>query len=388
MKRSAAPKRPETIKTAAGISVFLLEELGDARLRCVQLKKYIDEATALIEKSEHRDHFFEVAAHLIHGIPECLMKMEKALDAAALGAARLDYEEIKDNLKPEKIEELERALEEVRIRHVKRRSDDKSAAMPFGDPATEGEGFIKEGPPAAPDAKVSETAAKLTPQYDRRAVERWMAQNIRHHIDRSTDEANTTSLAEAAADHFNAYEDNHQYKIPDEIFDIALNVAEKEGFGIRMARTEEEGTMNTKLAAAHLNKIAETVEATGQIPLPHLLHVIKSLEGGARPKTASAGDPKKVAEHFRGIAAQVIKEAAEGKPPSRTKLAQHLRRFYAEEMQTTSAQVAAAIYQQANSREDVMKGFKEANPSMSDEDLEKAADQWEANKDVVKDKHQ
>jgi hypothetical protein len=390
MKRTAA-KRPDKIKTAAGISVFLLEELGDARMRCVQLKKYIDEATSLIEKSEHRDHFFEVAAHLIHGIPECLLKMDKALDAAALAAARLDYEEIKDNLKPEKVEELERALADVRIRHVKRRSDEKSAASPFGeDPLGEGEGFLKEGPPpAAIGGEVSETAAKLTPKYDRRAVERWMTQNLRHHIDRSTDEANTTSLAEAAADQFNVYEDNHQYKIPDEIFDLALNVAEKEGFGVRMARKEEEEDfMNTKLAAAHLSKIAETVEATGQIPLPHLLHVIKSLETGVRPKTASTVDPKKVADHFRSIAAQITREAAAGQNPSRQKLAQHLRRFYAEEMQTSQAQVAAAIYQQAGSREDVMKGFKESNPTMSDEDLEKAADQWEKNKDVVKDKHQ
>lgn len=110
-------------KTASGISVFLLEELGDARLRCAQLRKYVDEAVKIINKSEHRDHFFEVAAHLMHGIPDTLLRMDKALNAAALAASKLDYEEIKDTLRPEKVEELEEALKDVRIRRVKKQSE-------------------------------------------------------------------------------------------------------------------------------------------------------------------------------------------------------------------------------------------------------------------------
>ena len=43
---------------------------------------------------------------------------------------------------------------------------------------------------------------------------------------------------------------------------------------------------------------------------------------------------------------------------------------------------------QANSREEVMKGFKSANPDLSEAQLEEIADQWEKNKDVVKEKHQ
>lgn len=113
-------------KVASGISVFLLEELGDARLRCAQLKKYIDEVVGLVEKSEQRDHLFEVASHLIYGIPDTLSRMEKALSAAAMAAAKMDYEEIKDDIRPEKAEELERALEEVRIRRVQRRSMENS----------------------------------------------------------------------------------------------------------------------------------------------------------------------------------------------------------------------------------------------------------------------
>lgn len=100
-----------------------MEELGDARLRCDQLMRYLDEAVQLIEKSDKKDHFFEVAGHLIQGIPETAFKLEKALQAVALAADRIDYEEIKQELRPEKVEELERVLKDVRIRPVKHRSE-------------------------------------------------------------------------------------------------------------------------------------------------------------------------------------------------------------------------------------------------------------------------
>jgi hypothetical protein len=124
-------------KTASGISVFLLEELGDARLRTNQLKNYIDEANELIEKSEHRDHFFEVAGHLLHAIPDTLMRVTKSLDAAAMAVARWDYEEIKDDLRPEKVEQLEDALKDVRVRRVKRKSSQPESRMRVQDAAVQ-----------------------------------------------------------------------------------------------------------------------------------------------------------------------------------------------------------------------------------------------------------
>jgi hypothetical protein len=106
----------------AGALVYLIEELGDARMRCDQLLRYVDKATKLIEKSAQKDHLFEVAGDLIHGIPETSFKLHKALQAVALAANRIDYEEIKQDLRPEKTEELERVLKDVRIRQVQRRS--------------------------------------------------------------------------------------------------------------------------------------------------------------------------------------------------------------------------------------------------------------------------
>ena len=116
------PSNQEYSKEAGAI-LYMMEELGDARLRCDQLLRYLERATRLVEKSSHKDHIFEVAGDLVRAVPETAFKLHKALQAVALAADRLDYEEIKQDLRPEKAEELERVLEDVRIRHVQRRSN-------------------------------------------------------------------------------------------------------------------------------------------------------------------------------------------------------------------------------------------------------------------------
>lgn len=115
------PGTEEQQKTA-GALVYLIEELGDARMRCDQLLRYVERGTKLIEKSAQKEHLFEVAGDMIRGIPETSFKLHKALQAVALAANRIDYEEIKQDLRPNKVEELERVLKDVRIRQVQRRS--------------------------------------------------------------------------------------------------------------------------------------------------------------------------------------------------------------------------------------------------------------------------
>jgi hypothetical protein len=115
-------QRKGRTKTASA-TVYLMEELGDARVRCDQLMRYIADAVQLIEQSEHRDHFFEVAGHLIQSVPGTAFKLQKALQAVALAADRIDYEEIKQELRPEKVEQLENVLKDVRVRQVQRRSE-------------------------------------------------------------------------------------------------------------------------------------------------------------------------------------------------------------------------------------------------------------------------
>lgn len=126
-------KRPkkQAAKEASGAHIFLAEEIGDARLRCAQLKKYIDRALQLIEKSPQRDHFFEVAGNLINNIPDTLLRLDKALGASAMAISRMQFEEIKDELLPEKVDELESALEDTRVRRVVRRTQQAKDKQPM-----------------------------------------------------------------------------------------------------------------------------------------------------------------------------------------------------------------------------------------------------------------
>ena len=276
-------------KAASGIIVFLQEELGDARLRCAQLKRYVKDATDIIEKSEHRDHFFEVAGNLIYGIPDALLKLDKALDATALAAARLDYEEIKNNLRPEKADELEAALNETRLRYLNRRSYE-------------------------------------APQLDKSKVEQWM----RHHLEKFVvDKVDTDGLADSACHELDLYDGDD---VPGELYTWAAEVAHSTGHepvhapGHHHARQRkkpnrsQETPMNAKSAAYFLNKIAELTEKEGRVPVAAVLTLISKLETGS--KKASVLKSKAPAA-FRNLA-----KAITGKEhPSRMALADVLRRI-------------------------------------------------------------
>lgn len=106
-------------KTASA-TLYIQEELSDARLRVDELKHYIVRALDLVNKSEKKDHFYAVAGDLIHAVPECLLKIERALGAASMAMNKVDYEEQRQIIRPEKVDELERVLEEVRIRMPRR----------------------------------------------------------------------------------------------------------------------------------------------------------------------------------------------------------------------------------------------------------------------------
>jgi len=222
----------------AGIIVYLQEELTDARMRCDQLKKFVDRAVRHISDSPQKDTFYEVAGDLIYGIPDALFRLDKALDATALAAARLDYEELKQSLKPEKVELLEEVLKGVRVRHLDRRAP--SAIKP----SPEGLAFPQE----------------------------------------------KTAMFKAAS--------------------------------------------KNRVAEA-LYRIASGVEAASLSPVDATMRLHRVL-------MALAQTPDRAVQAMGPI--------------------------------------------QADSREKVMEGFKGANPDLTDEQLEEIADQWEKNKDVVKDK--
>jgi hypothetical protein len=246
--------------------LYLVEELGDARLRCDQLTKYIAEAVKIIDQSSHKDHFFEVAGHLLKGIPETAFKLQKALQAVALAADRMDYEELKLELRPEKVEELEKVLKEVRIRQVQHRSENP-----------------------------------MTPQQ----------------------------------------------------------------------------------VAAQLRSTAKLARVTGRVPVAELAAIVGSLDAS---RTASASvDLSEVLEKIAGS----LETASE--QPTKLQLSNLLARVameaqFDEILKSASEPKLTQEVMQLGTAEEVKKKFKAENPNLSDEDLEKIGDQWEKNKDVVKDK--
>lgn len=104
----------------AGVSIYIQEELSDARLRLDELKNYIVHALELVNASNQRDHLYAIAGDMIHAVPETLLKLERSLQATAMAVNKLDYEELRQILRPEKVDELERVLEEVRMRTPRR----------------------------------------------------------------------------------------------------------------------------------------------------------------------------------------------------------------------------------------------------------------------------
>jgi hypothetical protein len=312
---SCLHRHPRGLK-ASGISVFLLEELGDARVRCAQLKKYLDEATSLIDKSGARDHFFEVAGHLIHGIPDTLLRMDKALSAAALAASKLDYEEIKDELRPEKVEELEKALEEVRIRRVRRRSNHKLARS-----------LSILGPRA-----LSIFRSLFLPQLQGETVDA-LEQAVADTM---------VELARMRAGNRTRYSGKMESTKPDDLsMEEWVDLVEEE-MGSWYADTKRgilkqatEKAMNTTEAAARLERLAAHVEATGQVDTGDLTDLISHLERG-QPRTASEGS-KEIAEVLRHLAAGLVDEPDPKDRPSRLTLASTLRRILGATMTVEAA---------------------------------------------------
>ncbi|HEY8095930.1 MAG TPA: hypothetical protein VIE65_07500 [Methylobacter sp.] len=107
-------------RTAGGPLVYVQQELSSARRNCETLKYSISQALDLINSSSKKDHFYAVAGDIIQSIPANLLAMEAALDSAAMMVDKLDYEELRQVILPEKVDELERVLEDVRIRIPRR----------------------------------------------------------------------------------------------------------------------------------------------------------------------------------------------------------------------------------------------------------------------------
>lgn len=69
-----------------------------ARVDAHRLRKLLSQAQNLIEKSPHKDHFYQVAGDLIMGVPGALDRLERALDRTSYALAKIGEDHLKDRL--------------------------------------------------------------------------------------------------------------------------------------------------------------------------------------------------------------------------------------------------------------------------------------------------
>ena len=77
-------------KTAGGATIYIQEELSNARRQCENLKRIIVKATKLINASKQVEHFYEVAGDLMYSAPQTLMELERSLNSTALAVDNID----------------------------------------------------------------------------------------------------------------------------------------------------------------------------------------------------------------------------------------------------------------------------------------------------------
>ena len=110
-----------TSRTASAAAIaYVQEELARARTASERIKRSVVQAMRLIQSSGQRDHFYAVAGDLIYDVPKAMQDLESALDTAAMAVNKIDYEELRQVIRPDKVDELEAVLEEVRLRVPRR----------------------------------------------------------------------------------------------------------------------------------------------------------------------------------------------------------------------------------------------------------------------------
>lgn len=462
------PPSPRTAsaKTAGGITVYLLEELSDARMRCAQLKDLVAKATSLVESSPEKDHIFEVAAHLIHGIPDTLFRLDKALDAAAMSASRLDYEEIKQNLKPEKAEELEQVLQNARLRYLTHRSQqlaspkvatseieriasvaEQTGQVPVGDllvlAAALETGVTKAASEATPTAAEQLRAIALAASTEKsrvglaKAIRTFLANSLqptamqtmnallqsassREEVMDGFKESNpslTDAQLKEIADHWeknkNVVKDQHQAS---ETTSVEMLSRFEEGKPADPTKdmSEEDAKKWREMTDEHKDVVKDMHKEAFMPDAPTADRVLLFVES-IRDRLLIAQRSVKMGDwrHFKMSLRHITSDLSNiysmlGLPSASSKLDLILRELVAFPLGSSGGQMPAtpampmhmAMSQeassawatmgssiQANSREEVMKGFKSQNPKLTDEQLNEIADHWEKNKDVVKDKH-
>lgn len=104
-----------TSRTASGAIAYVQEELAKARTSTERLKRNVVQAMSLIQSSSARDQLFAIAGDVIYDVPKAIQDLERSLQTCAMAVNKLDYEELRQVIRPDKVDELEAILEDVRL---------------------------------------------------------------------------------------------------------------------------------------------------------------------------------------------------------------------------------------------------------------------------------
>ena len=109
-----------TKRTASGAIAYVQEELARSRNCVDRLKRDAVRAIQFVHASPARDHLYAVAGDIIYDIPRTIQELERSLDTAAMAINKLDYEELRQVIRPDRVDELESILDEVRLQIPRR----------------------------------------------------------------------------------------------------------------------------------------------------------------------------------------------------------------------------------------------------------------------------
>lgn len=93
---------------------FASREIAKARLEIIRLSQFVQAGQKFIDQSEARDHFYEVAGHLIKAVPESIEEIADSVNAASAALAVLEKPLIRRRMDPLKHKELERVIQQAK----------------------------------------------------------------------------------------------------------------------------------------------------------------------------------------------------------------------------------------------------------------------------------
>jgi hypothetical protein len=112
--------RMSTVRTASAAIAYVQEELAKARTSTDRLKRNVAQVMNLVRGSSYRDQLFAIAGDVMYDTPKAIQDLEQSLETCAMAVNKIDYEDLRQTIRPDKVDELEAILDEVRLQIPRR----------------------------------------------------------------------------------------------------------------------------------------------------------------------------------------------------------------------------------------------------------------------------